>query len=86
MAGGVSGKPVDAAAAGDKAPVLLLFGTEVEDEAPVPPVPAHDSVPEKRRDLDCALLVLLSGRRIRIGSAEIALREAGTISVNSITS
>ena len=62
VAGGISGKPVDAAAAEDKAPVLLLLGTAAEDEAPVSLVLAHDSVPKKARVLDCALLVLLPGR------------------------
>ena len=58
VAGGISGKSVDAAAAEDEALVLLLVGTAAEDEAPVPSVPAHDSVPKKARVLDCALLVL----------------------------
>ena len=62
MAGGVSGKPVDAAAAEDIAPVLLLLGTEAEDIAPVPTARVQDSAPEKGRDLDWALLLLLSGR------------------------
>ena len=68
VAGGVSGKPVDAAAAaGDKAPVLL--GTAAEDEAPVPLVPTHTpgrstigDVPVKVREIDCTLRVLLPGR------------------------
>ena len=86
MAGCVSGKPVDAAAAEDKAPVLLLLEAAAEDKAPVPAALAQDSAPEKGRDLDWALLRLLSGRCTRTGSAEIALSDLGAMSVSSVIS